>query len=187
MHLCYCHWLLLPLSSSVWPLQHPTDVDYRVMATFTEFYTTLLGFVNFKLYHSLNLFYPPKVYHQIRLSIYIFTKMLVLYYQAFFFFFVKLDGTTLDVKENEEDYAMTTESYIEVGFWRIYTNRRSIFSSICYFLTFLTVWFGVQKLSALSSSLARVVSSIEEDEAQLDQFPVEGVRKQAKLKSFKTS
>lgn len=36
-------------------LQHPTDVDYRVMATFTEFYTTLLGFVNFRLYQSLNL------------------------------------------------------------------------------------------------------------------------------------
>lgn len=44
------------------------------MATFTEFYTTLLGFVNFKLYHSLNLFYPPKVSHQLRLSIYSFTK-----------------------------------------------------------------------------------------------------------------
>uniref|UniRef100_A0A671YAP3 Pescadillo homolog n=1 Tax=Sparus aurata TaxID=8175 RepID=A0A671YAP3_SPAAU len=41
---------------------HPTDVDYRVMATFTEMYTTLLGFVNFRLYHSLNLLYPPKVY-----------------------------------------------------------------------------------------------------------------------------
>uniref|UniRef100_A0A673TZN0 Pescadillo homolog n=1 Tax=Suricata suricatta TaxID=37032 RepID=A0A673TZN0_SURSU len=39
---------------------HPTDVDYRVMATFTEFYTTLLGFVNFRLYQSINLHYPPK-------------------------------------------------------------------------------------------------------------------------------
>ncbi|KAJ7997981.1 hypothetical protein DPEC_G00217800 [Dallia pectoralis] len=27
--------------------KHPTDVDYRVMATFTEMYTTLLGFINF--------------------------------------------------------------------------------------------------------------------------------------------
>uniref|UniRef100_A0A8C9VJC9 Pescadillo homolog n=1 Tax=Scleropages formosus TaxID=113540 RepID=A0A8C9VJC9_SCLFO len=42
---------------------HPTDVDYRVMATFTEFYTTLLGFINFRLYHSINLAYPPKVKH----------------------------------------------------------------------------------------------------------------------------
>uniref|UniRef100_A0A673CQB2 Pescadillo homolog n=1 Tax=Sphaeramia orbicularis TaxID=375764 RepID=A0A673CQB2_9TELE len=75
---------------------HPTDVDYRVMATFTELYTTLLGFVNFRLYHSLNLVYPPKV--------------------SFF----------------------------------------------------------VQKLSALSTSLARVFSSVEDEEAQLDQFPVEG-------------
>ncbi|XP_030226700.1 pescadillo homolog [Gadus morhua] len=40
---------------------HPTDVDYRVMATFTEMYTTLMGFINFRLYSSLNLVYPPKV------------------------------------------------------------------------------------------------------------------------------
>ncbi|XP_025330333.1 pescadillo homolog isoform X1 [Canis lupus baileyi] len=43
---------------------HPTDVDYRVMATFTEFYTTLLGFVNFRLYQLLNLHYPPKLESQ---------------------------------------------------------------------------------------------------------------------------
>jgi len=30
------------------------------MSTFVEFYTILLGFVNFRLYHSLNLYYPPK-------------------------------------------------------------------------------------------------------------------------------
>ncbi|XP_035236028.1 pescadillo [Anguilla anguilla] len=95
---------------------HPTDVDYRVMATFTEFYTTLLGFVNFRLYQSLNLLYPPK----------------------------------LDIKaeaelkaEFEEDYAMDSESYLE-------------------------------KLAALSASLARVVPTAEEEEAQLDQFPAEG-------------
>ncbi|KAM9330794.1 pescadillo homolog [Gastrophryne carolinensis] len=40
---------------------HPTDVDYRVMATFTEFYTTILGFINFRLYQTLNLHYPPKL------------------------------------------------------------------------------------------------------------------------------
>ncbi|KAK5689540.1 mRNA-binding ribosome synthesis protein nop7, partial [Elasticomyces elasticus] len=31
------------------------DVDYRIMATFVEFYTTLLGFVNFRLYSSMGL------------------------------------------------------------------------------------------------------------------------------------
>lgn len=31
------------------------------MITFTEFYVTLLGFVNYKLFSSLNLCYPPKV------------------------------------------------------------------------------------------------------------------------------
>uniref|UniRef100_A0A8C7ZFW5 Pescadillo homolog n=1 Tax=Oryzias sinensis TaxID=183150 RepID=A0A8C7ZFW5_9TELE len=80
---------------------HPTDVDYRVMATFTELYTTLLGFVNFRLYHSLNLVYPPKV-----------------------------TGEKRDV-------------------------------------------LSVQKLAALSASLARVVSTAEEDDAQLDAFPTE--------------
>ncbi|KAF9910164.1 mRNA-binding ribosome synthesis protein nop7 [Lobosporangium transversale] len=37
----------------------PTDVDFRVMLTFLEFYQTLCGFVNFKLYSDVNLVYPP--------------------------------------------------------------------------------------------------------------------------------
>lgn len=36
------------------------DVDYRIMATFVEFYTTLLGFVNYRLYSTIGLRYPPK-------------------------------------------------------------------------------------------------------------------------------
>ncbi|ODH34267.1 hypothetical protein ACO22_03160 [Paracoccidioides brasiliensis] len=36
------------------------DVDYRIMGTFVEFYTTLLGFVNFRLYTSIGLVYPPR-------------------------------------------------------------------------------------------------------------------------------
>ncbi|KAL3063177.1 hypothetical protein OYC64_002873 [Pagothenia borchgrevinki] len=94
---------------------HPTDVDYRVMATFTELYTTLLGFVNFRLYHSLNLLYPPKLDAKAESEL---------------------------KEENDEDYAMNSESYLE-------------------------------KLSALSTSLATVVATTEEEEAQLDQFPVE--------------
>jgi hypothetical protein len=31
------------------------DVDYRIMGTFVEFYCTLLGFVNFRLYTSIGL------------------------------------------------------------------------------------------------------------------------------------
>ncbi|XP_062873836.1 pescadillo [Trichomycterus rosablanca] len=95
---------------------HPTDVDYRVMATFTELYTTLLGFVNFRLYQTLNLTYPPK-----------------------------LDGKgETDLKVDfEEDYAMDSESYLE-------------------------------KLSALSASLARVTSTAAEEEAEIDHFPAEG-------------
>jgi len=39
----------------------PAEVDMRLMSIFVEFYTTVLGFVNFRLYHSLNLSYPPQL------------------------------------------------------------------------------------------------------------------------------
>ncbi|OVA20430.1 BRCT domain [Macleaya cordata] len=35
------------------------DVDFKVMLTFLEFYETLLAFVNFRLYHSIHVEYPP--------------------------------------------------------------------------------------------------------------------------------
>lgn len=37
------------------------DVDFRIMGTFVEFYTTLLGFVNFRLYTTIGLIYPPRL------------------------------------------------------------------------------------------------------------------------------
>ncbi|CAI0440155.1 unnamed protein product [Linum tenue] len=37
----------------------PDDVNFSVMLTFVEFYETLLGFVNFRLYHSISVKYPP--------------------------------------------------------------------------------------------------------------------------------
>ena len=42
--------------------QMPADVDFRVMLTFVEFYSSLMGFVNFKLFTTLNLKYPPQVW-----------------------------------------------------------------------------------------------------------------------------
>ncbi|ODM99286.1 Pescadillo [Orchesella cincta] len=41
--------------------QSPDEVDFRIMATFVEFYNTVLGFTNFRLFHSLNICYPPKL------------------------------------------------------------------------------------------------------------------------------
>ncbi|EKX40267.1 pescadillo like protein [Guillardia theta CCMP2712] len=39
----------------------PPDIDYRVMMTFLEFYETQLHFINFRLYNTLGLKYPPQV------------------------------------------------------------------------------------------------------------------------------
>ncbi|KAK8074725.1 pescadillo [Apiospora hydei] len=36
------------------------DIDFRIMGTFVQFYMTLLKFINFKLYSSVGLVYPPK-------------------------------------------------------------------------------------------------------------------------------
>lgn len=40
--------------------QVSAEVDYRIMSTFVEFYCTLLGFVNYRLYTNIGLVYPPK-------------------------------------------------------------------------------------------------------------------------------
>ncbi|CAG9530602.1 unnamed protein product [Cercopithifilaria johnstoni] len=40
---------------------HVSEVDFSIMATFAEFYVAMLEFVNFKLYQSIGLFYPPKL------------------------------------------------------------------------------------------------------------------------------
>lgn len=40
--------------------QSKDEVDFKIMSTFVEFYMVMLGFVNYRLYNSLNLFYPPK-------------------------------------------------------------------------------------------------------------------------------
>lgn len=37
-----------------------SNVDLNVMKTFTEFYITLLGFINHRLYKSINAVYPPE-------------------------------------------------------------------------------------------------------------------------------
>ena len=43
------------------PENIPSDVDFRIMLTFLEFYSTLLHFVLYKLYHDAGLVYPPKL------------------------------------------------------------------------------------------------------------------------------
>ncbi|KAL9929466.1 pescadillo homolog [Glossina fuscipes fuscipes] len=36
------------------------EVDFKVMSIFVEFYSIMLGFANYRLYHSQNLAYPPQ-------------------------------------------------------------------------------------------------------------------------------
>ncbi|KAK6056639.1 BRCA1 protein, partial [Cooperia oncophora] len=42
-------------------LPHVTDVDFTVMVTFAEFYVAMLGFVNYRLYQMVGLYYPPQI------------------------------------------------------------------------------------------------------------------------------
>jgi len=39
--------------------QAPAQIDMKLMSVFVEFYTTMLGFINFRLYNGINLTYPP--------------------------------------------------------------------------------------------------------------------------------
>ncbi|EAR99283.1 pescadillo amine-terminal protein (macronuclear) [Tetrahymena thermophila SB210] len=43
------------------PAELPAEVDYKVMLTFLEFYETLIKFVNFKLFNSINVKYPLEI------------------------------------------------------------------------------------------------------------------------------
>lgn len=43
------------------PQNIPSDIDFRIMLTFLEFYSTLLHFVLFKLYTDSGLIYPPTI------------------------------------------------------------------------------------------------------------------------------
>uniref|UniRef100_A0A8C7KU04 Pescadillo homolog n=1 Tax=Oncorhynchus kisutch TaxID=8019 RepID=A0A8C7KU04_ONCKI len=77
---------------------HPTDVDYRVMATFTEMYTTLFGFINFRLYQTLNLVYPPKVTQYLDLTCIVFSCLLSPTPSVFF----QEDQENMQAREKEQ-------------------------------------------------------------------------------------
>lgn len=51
------------------PTLIPTDIDFRIMLTFLEFYSNLLKFVLFKLYKDSNLVYPPLINKEVLKSV----------------------------------------------------------------------------------------------------------------------
>ncbi|RCK66793.1 Pescadillo [Candida viswanathii] len=53
------------------PTNIPTDVDFRIMLTFLEFYSTLVHFALYKLYNEAGLVYPPTIEKSIGLSGYV--------------------------------------------------------------------------------------------------------------------
>ena len=55
--------LIYKINFILFYLKTPDDVDFRIMSTFVEFYSIMLGFVNFKSYTDIGLIYPPKVMH----------------------------------------------------------------------------------------------------------------------------
>lgn len=69
---------------------------------------------------------------------------------------------------------MDSESYLEVS--SCFSLLFIISASALPHVSQTQVLCLVQKLSALSASLARVVSAAEEEEAEMDHFPAEGVR-----------
>lgn len=50
------------------PQNIPSDVDFRVMLTFLEFYLTLLHFVLYKLYLDAGLAYPPQLDENVKIG-----------------------------------------------------------------------------------------------------------------------
>lgn len=41
--------------------QHPQEVDYKIMKTFAEYFSVLLGHINIKLFSESHLVYPPQI------------------------------------------------------------------------------------------------------------------------------
>ncbi|XP_049786488.1 pescadillo homolog [Schistocerca cancellata] len=90
--------------------QSKEEVDFKVLSIFVEFYLIMLGFINFRLYHSLNLYYPPK--------------------------FAGYSAGDCDKSMVDEDYYVS------------------------------------ERIAALNVTLARTSNNTEEEEAEVDQFPM---------------
>ncbi|MCL4125144.1 UNVERIFIED_CONTAM: hypothetical protein GTU68_061146, partial [Idotea baltica] len=95
-----------------WMIPHPftpernINSDVRVMRVFMEFYCTMLSFVNFKLFQSLNLYYPPRLTSKIKGKVgAVETKRDVLVNS--------IEALSLPLKKNFVDVAQEDEDYEE--------------------------------------------------------------------------
>lgn len=115
--------------------EHPQNVDMRLMSIFVEFYTTMLGFVNFRLYHNLNLLYPPTLITSISSSMMKF-------------------GTDEDVKENAKQ-----GKDIVKGSLTVHEREEEV---------------AKDRVAALNQSLARSITTGDDDNFEMDNIPTVG-------------
>jgi len=125
--------------------EHPQNVDLRLMSIFVEFYTTMLGFVNFRLYHNLNLLYPPTLITNIASSM------------------MRVGQDEDDVKEvkslDENDKLSTKDKkeLLKVESAREGENE-----------------MAKDRVTALNQSLARSIVTGDDDKVEIDNIPMSG-------------
>lgn len=88
--------------------QKKGDVDFKVMSIFVEFYTIMLGFVNYRLYQSMNLVYPPQFQESLEQNIdnehdFVSERIAALNINL-----LKTDNTVVDDDENDIDIELLT-------------------------------------------------------------------------------
>lgn len=89
--------------------QRKTEVDFKLMSVFVEFYSIMLGFVNFRLFHGLNLIYPPTFNESLDVKDSDETQYVSERIAALNTRIIKSDASTAEEEEENFDYELLTE------------------------------------------------------------------------------
>ena len=152
--------------------EHPQNVDIRLMSIFVEFYTTVLGFVNYRLYHNLNLIYPPALITNVAS-----TMMRIGQDDDMN---AKDKGSTGKVILKKRNYklAIIPISYIYeiILYYNFYIEEEKVVDKLKKNLTGsndneIQQEMAKDRVAALNQSLARSVNS-DEDKVEIDNIPM---------------